>query len=70
MRGLCSFLQSKGKRVVGWDEVLEPNPADLPSDTVIQSWRNVKGLMIAAKHGLASIASPFQFYYLDHTHTE
>jgi hexosaminidase len=55
------ILTKYGKRMVGWDEIL--NPA-LPKDVVIQSWRGPKGLGDAARAGFAGILS--WGYYLDH----
>jgi hexosaminidase len=59
-----------GKEVIGWDEILEPNPSDLPPETIIQSWRNMRGAMTAARNGLRAIVSPVSFYYLDHLEVE
>jgi hexosaminidase len=47
--------------MMGWDEVLHP---DLPTTTVIQSWRGNKALADAAAKGHRAILS--WGYYLDH----
>jgi hexosaminidase len=60
-RRLQKMLARYGKKMVGWDEVLDP---DLPKDIVIQSWRGQKSLAEAARHGFSSILS--WGYYLDH----
>ena len=57
---LYQILAKHKKRMVGWDEVL--NPA-LPKEVVIQSWRGAQSLTLAAKQGYAGILS--QPYYLD-----
>jgi hexosaminidase len=57
---LFKILEKHGKRMVGWDEIL--NPA-LPKNVVIQSWRGAKSLSDAAKLGYQGILS--QPYYLD-----
>jgi hexosaminidase len=57
---LLKILEKHKKRMVGWDEIL--NPA-LPKDVVIQSWRGAKSLSDAAKLGYQGILS--QPYYLD-----
>ena len=44
-----AFLNSKGRKIIGWDEVLEGNLA--PGATVM-SWRGVKGGIEAAEKGL------------------
>jgi hexosaminidase len=55
------LLQKYGKIMVGWDEVLHP---DLPTDTVVQSWRGQASLAEAAAKGYRGILSAG--YYLDH----
>jgi hexosaminidase len=47
-RRIEKFLTSKGKKLVGWDEILEGGIT--PSATVM-SWRGEKGGIEAAKHG-------------------
>jgi hexosaminidase len=58
---LQKLLQKYGKIMVGWDEVLHP---DLPTDTVVQSWRGQASLAEAASKGYRGILSAG--YYLDH----
>lgn len=60
-RRLQKVVAKYGKRMEGWDEILDP---DLPKDIVIQSWRGRKSLAEAARHGFSSILSAG--YYLDH----
>jgi hexosaminidase len=60
-RRLQKVVAKNGKRMEGWDEILDP---DLPKDIVIQSWRGQKSLAEAARHGFSSILSAG--YYLDH----
>ncbi|MDQ2938703.1 MAG: beta-N-acetylhexosaminidase, partial [Acidobacteriota bacterium] len=43
---LLKILQKHGKKMIGWDEVLQP---DLPKDVVIHSWRGPGSLAEAAK---------------------
>jgi len=58
------ILAKHGKKMVGWDEVL--NPA-LPKNVVVESWRGVKSLAQGAALGYQGIlAAP---YYLDHMET-
>jgi hexosaminidase len=57
---LLQILAKHGKRMVGWDEILQP---DLPKSIVIQSWRGVASLADAARQGYSSILS--SGYYLD-----
>jgi hexosaminidase len=60
-RRLQKIVAKHGKRMEGWDEILDP---DLPKDIVIQSWRGQKSLVDAARRGFSSILSAG--YYLDH----
>jgi hexosaminidase len=57
------FISSKGKQIVGWDEILEGGLA--PAATV-QSWRGVKGAIDAAKMGHDVIVSPTSHCYFDY----
>jgi hexosaminidase len=58
---ISKILEKNHKIMVGWDEVLHP---DLPTTTVIQSWRGNEALANAAKRGHRGILS--WGYYLDH----
>jgi len=59
-----ALLTKHGKHMMGWDEVLHPA---LPKDVVIESWRDTRFLVDAAKRGYRNIlAAP---YYLDHMKT-
>ena len=60
-RRLQKIVAKYGKRMEGWDEILDP---DLPKSIVIQSWRGRKWLAEAALHGFPVILSAG--YYLDH----
>ncbi|MBF9220068.1 beta-N-acetylhexosaminidase [Hymenobacter ruricola] len=59
-RRVLALLQKRGKKMIGWDEILGP---DLPKETVIQSWRGKKGLNDAVKLGHPALLS--SGYYLD-----
>lgn len=56
------FLASKGKRVVGWDEMLE---GGIGGDAVIMSWRGEEGGINAARMGLDVIMTPKDYLYFD-----
>jgi hexosaminidase len=58
---VSKILEKYHKTVIGWDEVLHP---DLPTATVIQSWRGNAALAEAAAKGHRGILS--WGYYLDH----
>ena len=57
---LQKTLAHDGKKMVGWDEILQP---DLPKTIMIQSWRGTKSLAQAAREGYDGILSAG--YYLD-----
>ena len=57
------FLSGKGKRLVGWDEILEGGIA--PNATVM-SWRGVAGGVEAARSGHDVVMSPTSHCYFDY----
>jgi hexosaminidase len=57
---LLKIVTHHGKRMEGWDEVLQP---DLPKSVIIQSWRGQESLWQAAREGYQGILSAG--YYLD-----
>jgi hexosaminidase len=57
---LQEILAGHGKRMVGWDEILQPQ---LPTSIVIQSWRGREALYQAAQGGYSGILS--NGYYID-----
>lgn len=63
VRRIERFLRSKGKRAVGWDEILEGGLA--PGATVM-SWRGTKGGIAAAKANHDVVMSPTSFCYFDY----
>jgi hexosaminidase len=63
IRRMEKFLQAKGKKLIGWDEILEGGVA--PNATVM-SWRGIDGAIAAAKAGHDTVLSPAPQLYLDH----
>lgn len=57
---LLKILTKHGKKMIGWDEILEPG---MPNNIVIQSWRGRKALFKAARNGYMGILS--NGYYID-----
>ncbi|WP_372793461.1 family 20 glycosylhydrolase, partial [Lutibacter sp.] len=57
------FINSKGKRLVGWDEILE---GGLAPDATVMSWRGVQGGIEAAKQGHDVVMTPGTHCYFDH----
>ena len=63
MKRMASFLESKGKKVIGWDEILEGEVAE---NATVMSWRGTAGGLQAARMGHDVIMTPNTFYYLDY----
>jgi hexosaminidase len=57
------FLNSKGKQIIGWDEILE---GGLAPNATVMSWRGEKGGIEAAKQKHAVIMTPGEWMYFDH----
>ncbi len=57
------IVESKGKKVIGWDEILE---GGLAPNAAVMSWRGIKGGIEAAKLGHDVVMSPTTFTYLDY----
>ncbi|MDB5121250.1 MAG: hypothetical protein JWN56_2468 [Sphingobacteriales bacterium] len=57
------FLISKGKQLVGWDEILE---GGITLSSIVMSWRGEAGGIEAAKHGNDVVMSPNGFVYFDY----
>jgi hexosaminidase len=60
---LEKIVESKGKKFMGWDEILE---GGLAPDAVVMSWRGMKGGIQAAKMGHEVVMSPTTFAYIDY----
>jgi hexosaminidase len=63
IRRIAEFLSSKGRRLIGWDEILE---GGLAPNATVQSWRGMKGAIAAATSGHDVISSPTSNCYLDY----
>ncbi|PJE94042.1 beta-N-acetylhexosaminidase [Streptomyces carminius] len=63
------WLAERGRRLVGWDEILDGTPgdgADPGPGAVITSWRGYGGGIAAARAGHDVVMCPEQQVYLDH----
>lgn len=63
MDRMTRFLESKGKKIIGWDEILEGQVAE---NATIMSWRGTAGGLKAARMGHDAIMTPNTFFYLDY----
>jgi len=57
------FLNAKGKKLIGWDEILE---GGLAPNATVMSWRGIEGAIAAAQAGHDTVLSPAPDLYLDH----
>lgn len=57
------YLASKGKTIIGWDEILE---GGLPDGAAVQSWRGMGGAAEAVHLGADVVVSPTSHCYLDY----
>ena len=58
-----SFLQAQGRRLIGWDEILE---GGLAPDATVMSWRGMEGGIEAAREGHDVIMTPTSHCYFDY----
>ncbi|MGQ0740029.1 MAG: glycoside hydrolase family 20 protein [Bacteroidota bacterium] len=61
------YLNSKGRTLIGWDEILE---GGLAHNAVVMSWRGEKGGIEAAQQNHDVIMTPGNPVYFDHTQSE
>jgi hexosaminidase len=61
---LHAALTGRGRRLVGWDEILEGG--DPPEGAVVMSWRGAAGGLAGARAGCDVVMCPEQPLYLDH----
>ena len=61
------FLNSHGRKIIGWDEILE---GDLAPGATVMSWRGVEGGLQAAKLGHDAIMTPSTHFYFDYCQSD
>ena len=57
------IVESKGKKFMGWDEILE---GGIAPDAAVMSWRGMEGGIEAAKMKHDVVMSPTTFAYIDY----
>jgi hexosaminidase len=62
IRRMERFINSKGKKIIGWDEILE---GGLAPNATVMSWRGEKGGIEAARANHDVIMTPTDFLYFD-----
>lgn len=63
-RELAAYLDRVGRRMIGWDEILEGG--NLPFGVTVMSWRGERAGVAAARAGYEVVMSPEFPCYLDH----
>jgi len=63
IRRMEQFINAKGRRMIGWDEILE---GGIAPDATVMSWRGEKGGIEAARQGHDVIMTPDSYLYFDH----
>ena len=63
IRRIGAFVQDHGRRIIGWDEILETG---VPREAVVQSWRGVSGGQKASAEGHEVIMSPNTHCYFNY----
>ena len=63
IRQMDKFLTDRGRRLIGWDEILE---GGLAENATVMSWRGEDGGIAAAKAGHDVVMAPNSHTYLDH----
>ena len=67
VRRVERIVNARGKRLIGWDEILE---GGLAPNATVMSWRGVEGGIEAARQGHDVVMSPTTHCYLDYAQDE
>lgn len=67
MSRVQDFLATKGKKIIGWDEILE---GELAPGSTVMSWRGSSGGIKAARMGYDVVMAPNNYCYLDYAQSE
>jgi hexosaminidase len=63
IKRIDKFLTSKGKKLMGWDEILE---GGLSPNATVMSWRGTQGGIDAAKQNHDVVMTPNSYVYIDY----
>ncbi len=63
IRRMEAHLRVRGKRLIGWDEILE---GGLALEATVMSWRGMEGGIAAARQGHDVVMAPTSYVYLDY----
>lgn len=64
---IAKHLTSRGKRLIGWEEILAP---ELAEDAVLMPWKSAASGVLAARSGRDVIMSPTSHCYFDHRQSD
>lgn len=64
IRRIGNFVNSRGKKIIGWDEIMQ---GGLAPNATVMSWRGTEGGLEAARAGHDVIMTPNSYCYLDYT---
>ncbi len=64
---VAKYIQSKGREIIGWDEILE---GGLAQGAVVMSWRGIQGGLDAANQHHDVIMTPNSHCYFDYYQSE
>lgn len=67
IKQMDEYLQSKGRKLIGWDEILE---GGLTKGATVMSWRGEEGGVNAANMGHDVIMTPSNYLYFDSYQTD
>jgi hexosaminidase len=67
MNRVEGILKAKGKKLLGWDEIME---GGISPEATVMSWRSMKGGIEASRLGHDVIMSPLQYCYIDYQQGE
>ena len=63
VKRIGKYLQSKGRKMLGWDEIME---GGLAPNAMVMGWRGVKSGIEAARMGHEVVMAPTDYMYLDY----
>jgi hexosaminidase len=67
IRRMDAYLTERGRRLIGWDEILE---GGLAPNATVMSWRGEKGGIAAAAAGHDVVMAPNTYTYLDYLQSQ
>ena len=66
VRRIEEWLRDRGRRLIGWDEILE---GGVSQNATVMSWRGTRGGIEAARHGNRVVLVPCDYFYFDYYQT-